>query len=109
MSPSRSFDTDRSRWQRDLSVAYIKIGDVLVAQGDLTGALESYRASHAIFERLSCLIAHKISRWANAFVRPDCDYAFGGIERGSDLAEGLEALVGIVLETPRDESVQVGG
>ena len=40
-------------WQRDLSVSHEKIGDVLVAQGDLPGALESYRARHAIAERLA--------------------------------------------------------
>ena len=34
--------------QRDLSVSYKKIGDVQVAQGDLAGALKSYRDSLAI-------------------------------------------------------------
>ena len=36
-------DPDNTSWQRDLSVAYDKIGDVLVAQGDLSGALQSYQ------------------------------------------------------------------
>jgi len=34
-------------------VSLIKIGDVQVAQGDLAGALESYRESRAIRERLA--------------------------------------------------------
>jgi hypothetical protein len=29
-------------WQRDLSVSYSKVGDVLELQGDLGGALEAY-------------------------------------------------------------------
>ena len=38
--------------ERDRAVLLNEIGDVLVAQGDLSGALESYRASLAIAERL---------------------------------------------------------
>ena len=39
--------------QRDLSVSYIKVGDVQVAQGDLAAALKSYRNSLAIRDRLA--------------------------------------------------------
>jgi tetratricopeptide (TPR) repeat protein len=39
--------------ERDRAVLLNEIGDVLVAQGDLSGALESYRASLAIIERLA--------------------------------------------------------
>jgi tetratricopeptide (TPR) repeat protein len=39
--------------ERDLSVSFNKIGDVQVAQGDLAGALKSYRDSLAIRERLA--------------------------------------------------------
>lgn len=46
-------DAGNAGWQRDLSVSYSKIGDVLVEQGNLADALEAYRASHAIFERLA--------------------------------------------------------
>ncbi|HIJ93446.1 MAG TPA: tetratricopeptide repeat protein [Rhodospirillaceae bacterium] len=46
-------DPDNAGWQRDLSVSHDRIGDVQVAQGDLSGALESYRASMAIAERLA--------------------------------------------------------
>ena len=36
-----------------LSVSYIKIGDVQEAQGDLTGAMRSYREGLAIRDRLA--------------------------------------------------------
>jgi tetratricopeptide (TPR) repeat protein len=42
-------DTD----ERDLAVAYNRVGDVLVAQGNLPEALKSYRESPAIFDRLA--------------------------------------------------------
>jgi putative tryptophan/tyrosine transport system substrate-binding protein len=40
-------------YQRDLSVAYNEVGDVLVAQGKLDEALKAYRDSLAIAERLA--------------------------------------------------------
>ena len=46
-------DPNNAGWQRDLSVSHNKIGDVLVDQGDLSGALDSYRPSMAIRERLA--------------------------------------------------------
>jgi eukaryotic-like serine/threonine-protein kinase len=49
----RSSDPSNAGWQRDLSVSYEKVGDVQVAQGDLAGALKSYRDSLAIAERLA--------------------------------------------------------
>jgi predicted negative regulator of RcsB-dependent stress response len=39
--------------ERDLSVAYERIGDVLVAQGNLPEALKSYQADLAITDRLA--------------------------------------------------------
>jgi tetratricopeptide (TPR) repeat protein len=39
--------------ERDLSVSYNKIGDVLVAQGNLAEALKSFRDGHVIRERLA--------------------------------------------------------
>ena len=39
----RSADPGNAGWQRDLSVSYEKVGDVLVAQGNLPEALKSYR------------------------------------------------------------------
>jgi hypothetical protein len=46
-------DPGNAEWQRDLSVSYDRIGDVLVAQGDRAGALKSYRDGLAIRERLA--------------------------------------------------------
>jgi tetratricopeptide (TPR) repeat protein len=46
-------DPGNAGWQRDLSVSYNRIGDVLVAQGNLPEALKSYRDGQTIFERLA--------------------------------------------------------
>jgi tetratricopeptide (TPR) repeat protein len=46
-------DPSKTSWQRDLSVSENKVGDVLRAQGDLSGALRSYRAGLVIRERLA--------------------------------------------------------
>ena len=39
--------------RRDVSVSYDRVGDVLVAQGDLPGALKSFRDGLTIAEQLS--------------------------------------------------------
>ena len=41
-------DPQNAGWQRDLSVSYDKVGDVLVAQGQLEGALKAFRDGLAI-------------------------------------------------------------
>jgi tetratricopeptide (TPR) repeat protein len=46
-------DPGNAGWQRDLSVSHIKIGDLLQAQGDWSGASQAIRASLAIRERLA--------------------------------------------------------
>src|SRR5262245_29520283 len=46
-------DPGNGRWQRDLSVAYDKVGDVLLAQGKLSEALQAHIDSLAIRERLA--------------------------------------------------------
>ena len=45
--------TRHAGWRRDVSVSYNKVGDALVAQGDLLGALKSFRDGLAIREELS--------------------------------------------------------
>ncbi|MBV1696385.1 MAG: tetratricopeptide repeat protein [Hyphomicrobiales bacterium] len=45
--------SEESKNERDLSVSHDRIGDVLVAQGRLPAALDAYRASLAIAERLA--------------------------------------------------------
>jgi hypothetical protein len=46
-------DPGNAGWQHDLSVSFNKVGDVLVAQGNLPEALKSYRDSLAIRDRLA--------------------------------------------------------
>ncbi|TKB67294.1 MAG: DUF4062 domain-containing protein [Nitrospira sp.] len=46
-------DPSNTEWQRDLSVSHDRIGDVLVAQGDLPAALTVFRASLGIAETLA--------------------------------------------------------
>ena len=46
-------DPGNAAWQRDLSVSYNKVGDVLKAQGNLAEALKAYRDGLAIGERLA--------------------------------------------------------
>src|SRR6266446_5713853 len=46
-------DRSNMQWQRDLSVSYDKVGDVLMAQGRLDEALKAYRDGLAIREHLA--------------------------------------------------------
>jgi predicted negative regulator of RcsB-dependent stress response len=46
-------DSGNTQWQRDLSVSYDRIGDVLVTQGQLDDALAIYRDSFAIKQALA--------------------------------------------------------
>jgi tetratricopeptide (TPR) repeat protein len=46
-------DPGNAGWKRDLSVSYSKIGDVLVAQGNLPEAMRYYRDGLALVERLA--------------------------------------------------------
>jgi hypothetical protein len=46
-------DAGNAGWQRDLSVSYNKIGDVLKDQGNLPEALKSVRDGLAIADRLA--------------------------------------------------------
>jgi tetratricopeptide (TPR) repeat protein len=46
-------DPGNAGWQRDLTVAYDRVGNLQVAQGDLAGALKSYRDSLTIRDRLA--------------------------------------------------------
>lgn len=48
-----NLDPGNAGWQRDLSVSYNKIGDVLVAQANLPDALKAFRDGLAIRERLA--------------------------------------------------------
>jgi len=48
-----AFDPSNTQWQRDLSISYSKIGDVMTKQGKLDEALKAYRDGLAIAERLA--------------------------------------------------------
>ena len=61
-------DPGNAVWQRDLSVAHNKIGDVLVEQGSLPAALEAYNASLAIREQLGTADPDNASRQADLAV-----------------------------------------
>ena len=50
MEPLAARDPGNTQWQRDLSISHNKLGDVLVAQGNLPGAPEAYRKDLAIME-----------------------------------------------------------
>ena len=40
-------------WQRDLGTLLPRIGDVLLAQGDVDGAIKRYQATHDLYQRLT--------------------------------------------------------
>jgi tetratricopeptide (TPR) repeat protein len=67
-------DCSNTGWQRDLSVLYNSIGDVLVAQGKLDEALKSYRDSLAIAQRLAA------SDRSNTGWQRDLSVLYEGIE-----------------------------
>jgi Flp pilus assembly protein TadD len=46
-------DPGDSDWKRDLSVSYIKLGDVSQAQGDLNGAIAQYQSALEIAQKLA--------------------------------------------------------
>ncbi len=46
-------EPENAGWQRDLSLSYSKVGDVLMAQGNLAEAQKSYQDSLAVADRLA--------------------------------------------------------
>jgi tetratricopeptide (TPR) repeat protein len=75
-------DRSNMKWQRDLQIIidrYIKVGDVLVAQGKLDEALTAYRDSLAIFERLAA------ADWSNTQWQRDRSVSY--IKVGNVLVE----------------------
>ena len=52
-------DPGNAGWQHALSVAYDELGDVLQAQGDLTGALKSYQEGLTIDDRQAKARSHE--------------------------------------------------
>ena len=46
-------DPENAVWQRDLSLSYSRVGDALMAQGNLAEALKSYQEGLAVADRLA--------------------------------------------------------
>jgi hypothetical protein len=60
-------DPGNANWQRDLSASHERIGDMLVANGNLPAALDNYQTSHAIADRLakaSSVASERRQAWA---------------------------------------------
>jgi Flp pilus assembly protein TadD len=74
-------------WQSDLGTAYSNVGGVQQAQGDLAGALKSYRDALAIVERLAK------SDPSNASWQSDLGTAYANLAsafgKGNDNAKAL--------------------
>jgi tetratricopeptide (TPR) repeat protein len=86
---SRLVTTDPSNagWQRDLSVSYDRLGDVLIAQRRPVDALKSYRESLAIAERLAAADPSNAGWQRDLFVS---DVKIGNmLEVQGNLAEAL--------------------
>ena len=91
-------DPNNASWQRDLSVSYDRVGDVLSMQGRLDDALAAYRASLAIRERLAAAepdradyqrdIVVSLAKLSNAGVSPDATEA---LTRALRIVENLAA------------------
>ena len=96
-------DPKNADWQRDLSVSQERIGDVQKVQGDLPGALASYRASMEIRERLAA------SDPKNAYWQRDlaaslwrlADFPESGVS-WSDVADLLEGMISRGVLAPVD-------
>ena len=81
---------DDAALQRELSVSHEKVGDVLVAQGQLGAALEAYTASRTIRERLASQDPHN-AQWQR-------DLSFSHMNFGHTLAkqdQRLESLASL--------------
>ena len=82
-------DPANADWQRDLSVAHSKIGDVQEAQGDLSAALESYRATITISEHLAKADPDNADRQRDLSVSHD---RIGNVQKAQgDLSVALES------------------
>jgi tetratricopeptide (TPR) repeat protein len=90
------------QWQRDLSVCHNRLGDVLRARGDASGATASYRAALAIAERFA-VEAEAAYRVGLAIVERLIERSPLNMEWLSSLALSYERL-GSVLEARGDRA-----
>ena len=84
-------------WQRDLSVSYNRIGDVQVAQGNLSAALTSYQASLAIMDRLAK------SDPSNAGWRSDLAVSYSNVGDVQEAQGNLPAALASYQARPRHQ------
>lgn len=95
-------DRANVEWQRGLSISYVQLGNVLYAQGDLSGALAAYRPSLEIRERLAsanpidavlqCDVSAGHQRLGDVLsAQGDLDGALKAYRAGLRFAEGLVA------------------
>jgi hypothetical protein len=90
-------DPENASWQRDLLLSYSKVGDVLMAQGNVAKALKSYRDGLAVADRLAESKAHDgdppaIDTPRQPLTRVDCDKA--GVVAWNDSANVCGSVVG---------------
>ena len=85
-------DPSNTQWQRDLSVSYNRVGDVLKAQGKLEEALKAYRDSLAIIERLAAADPSNTAVAARSV---------GRLQQGRRRAEGAGQARGGAQSLPR--------
>jgi tetratricopeptide (TPR) repeat protein len=106
-------DPSNTEWQRDLSISYEKVGDVLVAEGKLDEALRTYRDELAIVERLAAGDRSN-TLWQNDLARSDervgdvlmgqgkLDEALKAYHDGLTIAERLAAADPSNMQWQRD-------
>jgi tetratricopeptide (TPR) repeat protein len=92
-------DPSNAGSQRDLSVAYIKIGDLLLNQGDLAGALRVFEDALAVRTRLVAINAENaVWQWDLAFALSKVATAQAARGEAADALEGLRKAREIVVE-----------
>jgi tetratricopeptide (TPR) repeat protein len=96
-------DPSNPEWQRDLSILYGKVGDVLMVQSKLDEALKAYRDSLAIRERLAVAgpsnpewqrdLAVSYSKIGSVYLRLDKPAdALTALRRGRDIIAELVSI-----------------
>jgi len=71
---SAAADPRNTDWQRYLSQSHERLGDVLVAQGNLDGARDAFEKTHVILERLAAADPLN-ANWQRDVVRSHCKVA----------------------------------
>jgi hypothetical protein len=96
-------DPSSASLQRDVSVSLTKLGDVLVAQGDLAGAKQRYQESAEILKRLSAAdpSSARLQRDVSVSLWKLAGIAGSGVS-WRQVAEAFEAMQGRGILAPAD-------